>query len=44
MKQGETFTLPRDPDTRLEVIDIRPAQVILKVVGTGQTVTVDKAK
>ena len=40
--QGETFTLPRDPDTRLEVIDIRPEQVILKAVGTGQTVTVDK--
>ena len=39
---SETFTLPRDPDTRLEVIDIRPAQVILKVVGTGQTVTVNK--
>ncbi len=42
VRQGETFTLPRDPDTRLEVIDIRPTQVILKVVGTGQTVTVDK--
>ncbi len=42
VQQGETFTLPRDPDTRLEVIDIRPTQVILKVVGTGQTVTVDK--
>ncbi len=42
VRQGETFTLPRDPDTRLEVIDIRPTQVILKVVGTGQTVTVEK--
>ena len=42
VRQGETFTLPRDPDTRLEVIDIRPTQVILKVAGTGQTVTVEK--
>ena len=42
VRQGETFTLPRDPDTRLEVIDIRPTQVILKVSGTGQTVTVEK--
>ena len=44
VRQGETFSLPREPDTRLEVIDIRPTQVILKVVGSGQTVTVEKEK
>ena len=40
--QGEEFALPNDPTTRFQVIDIRPTQVVLKIVGTGQTVTVEK--
>ena len=40
--QGEEFALPRDPATRFQVIDIRPTQVVLKIVGTAQTVTVEK--
>jgi ankyrin repeat protein len=40
VKQGQKFTLPRDETTRYEVLDIRPTQVILKVVSTGQTITV----
>ena len=42
VRQGEQFTLPRDPATRYEVVDIRPKQVILKIVGSDQTVTVEK--
>ena len=42
VRQGEQFTLPRDPATRYEVVDIRPTQVILKIVGTDRTVTVEK--
>ena len=42
VRQGEQFTLPRDPATRYEVVDIRPTQVVLKIVSTGQTVTVGK--
>ena len=40
--QGEEFALPNDPATRFQVIDVRPTQVVLKIVGTGQTVTVEK--
>ena len=40
--QGEEFALPNDPGTRYQVIDIRPTQVVLKIVGTAQTVTVEK--
>ena len=39
---GQQFSLPRDPQTRFEVIDIRPAQVVLKIVDSKQTVTVEK--
>ena len=43
VKAGQEFALPKDPQgTRLQVIDIRPTQVVLKIVGSGQTVTVDK--
>ncbi len=42
VKQGEEFTLPRDPATRFQVVDVRPTQVILKIVGTAQTVTIEK--
>ncbi len=43
VKLGEEFSVPRDPQsTRLQVIDIRPTQVVLKIVSSGQTVTVDK--
>lgn len=43
VKLGEEFAVPRDPQgTRLQVIDIRPTQVVLKIVGSGQTVTIDK--
>ena len=42
VKLGQEFTVPRDPNTRLQVIDIRPTQVVLKLVGSGQTVTLDK--
>ena len=45
VRQGQQFTLPHDPsNTRYEVIDIRPTQVILRVVGSGQTVTVESEK
>jgi hypothetical protein len=40
VKQGQQFTLPGDDKTRYEVLDIRPTQVILKVLSTGQTLTV----
>ena len=40
--QGEEFALPNDPATRFQVIDVRPTQVVLKIVGTGQTLTVEK--
>ncbi len=40
--QGEMFALPIEPATRFQVIDVRPTQVILKIVGTEQTVTVEK--
>ena len=42
VRLGQQFSLPGDPQTRLEVIDIRPEQVVLKIVGSKQTVTVDK--
>ncbi len=42
VKQGEEFTLPRDPATRYQVVDIRPTQVVLKIAGRGETITVDK--
>jgi ankyrin repeat protein len=40
VKQGEQFAIPHDAQNRYEVIDIRPEQVILKIVGTSQTITV----
>ena len=40
LRQGQKFSLPRDPQTQYEVLDIRPTQVILRIVGSGQTVTV----
>ncbi len=40
--QGEEFALPNDPATRFQVIDVRPTQMVLKIVGTAQTVTVEK--
>ena len=40
VKQGQQFTIPRDEQNRYEVIDIRPTQVILKIVGSSQTITV----
>ncbi len=42
VRLGQQFSLPGEPQTKLEVIDIRPEQVVLKIVGTKQTVTVDK--
>ena len=42
VRLGQQFSLPRDPQTKFEVIDIRPAQVVLKIVDSKQTVTVDK--
>ena len=42
VKVGQEFAVPKDPGTRLQVIDIRPTQVVLKVVDSGQTITVDK--
>ena len=45
VRQGQQFTLPRDAaNTRYEVIDIRPAQVVLRIAGSGQTVTVEAEK
>ena len=45
VRVGQQFTLPRDAaNTRYEVIDIRPQQVVLRVVGSGQTVTVESEK
>jgi ankyrin repeat protein len=43
VKQGQQFTIPRDTQDRFEVIDIRPTQVILKIVGSNQTITVPAA-
>ncbi len=40
VKLGQQFTIPHDEQTRYEVIDIRPTQVILKIVGSNQTITV----
>ena len=42
VRLGQQFSLPRDPQTKFEVIDIRPTQVVLKIVDSKQTVTVDK--
>ena len=42
VKQGEEFSVPRDPATRFQVVDVRPTQVVLKIVGTAQTVTIEK--
>ncbi len=45
VRQGQEFTLPRDAaNTRYEVMEIRPAQVILRIVGSGQTVTIESEK
>ena len=45
VRLGQQFTLPRDAaNTRYEVIDIRPAQVVLRIAGSGQTVTVESEK
>ncbi len=42
VRLGQQFSLPGDPQTRFEVIDIRPEQVVLKIIDSKQTVTVDK--
>lgn len=42
VRLGQQFSLPGDSQTKLEVIDIRPEQVVLKIVDSKQTVTVDK--
>ena len=42
VRLGQQFSLPRDPQTKFEVLDIRPTQVVLKIVDSKQTVTVDK--
>ncbi len=42
VRLGQQFSLPGDPQTRLEVIDIRPEQVVLKIVDSKQTITVEK--
>ena len=45
VRVGQQFTLPRDAaNTRYEVVDIRPQQVVLRVAGSGQTVTVESEK
>ena len=43
VRLGEEFALPADPATRYKVLDIRPAQVVLKVLPNGGTVTVNLA-
>jgi ankyrin repeat protein len=43
VKLGQQFAIPRDTQDRFEVIDIRPTQVILKIVGGTQTITVPTA-
>ncbi len=43
LRQGQQFSLPRDPQTRYEVLDIRPTQVILRILGSGQTVTISNS-
>jgi ankyrin repeat protein len=40
VKNGQQFTLPQDEKTRYQVIDIRPTQVVIKALNTGQTITV----
>jgi hypothetical protein len=43
VRQGQEFTLPHDTaNTRYTVLDIRPTQVVLRVAGSGQTVTVEQ--
>ncbi len=42
VRLGQQFSLPGDSQTRFEVIDIRPEQVVLKIVDSKQTITVDK--
>ncbi len=42
VRLGQQFSLPGDPQTRFEVIDIRPEQVVLRIVDSKQTITVDK--
>lgn len=41
VRVGEEFSLPADPATRYKVLDIRPAQVVLKVLPNGNTITVN---
>lgn len=43
VKAGQRFALPQDATTEYQVIDIRPAQVVIKAVGTKQTYTVPLA-
>ena len=40
VKAGQKFSLPVDPKTEYQVLDIRPTQVIIRAVGTKQTYTV----
>jgi ankyrin repeat protein len=40
VRTGQQFTLPQDDKTIYQVLDIRPTQVIVKSLATGQTFTV----
>ncbi len=44
VRAGEEFSLPADPATRYKVLDIRPAQVVLKILPNGGTITVNLAR
>lgn len=40
VRNNQEFTLPSDDKTRYRVLDIRPTQVVLKILPNGQTITV----
>lgn len=43
VRQGEEFSLPGEPDRKYQVLDIRPAQVVVKEVGADAVWTIPKA-
>lgn len=44
VRVGEEFALAADPVTHYKVLDIRPTQVVLKVLPNGGTITVNLAR
>ncbi len=40
VRNNQEFTLPSDDKTRYRVLDIRPTQVVIKILPNGQTITV----